>query len=96
MPKRPDTFTLAAPSKPQRAPRPKTAQRGYGSKWQAASRAFLRSNPLCRSCARVGNAVAARVVDHIRPHKGDKRLFWDRDNWQPLCFLCHNRKSATE
>jgi 5-methylcytosine-specific restriction protein A len=25
------------------------------------------------------------VVDHIIPHKGDQRLFWDRSNWQPLC-----------
>jgi 5-methylcytosine-specific restriction protein A len=24
------------------------------------------------------------------PHKGDRALFWDRDNWQPLCTSCHN------
>jgi 5-methylcytosine-specific restriction protein A len=36
------------------------------------------------------------VVDHIIPHKGDKKLFWSRDNWQSLCLSCHNRKSATE
>lgn len=25
------------------------------------------------------------VVDHITPHKGDQKLFWDRKNWQVLC-----------
>jgi 5-methylcytosine-specific restriction endonuclease McrA len=25
------------------------------------------------------------VVDHVIPHRGDTRLFWDRSNWQPLC-----------
>lgn len=24
-------------------------------------------------------------VDHIVPHKGDMALFWDSQNWQPLC-----------
>ena len=27
----------------------------------------------------------------IVAHKGDKRLFWDRSNWQPLCVTCHSR-----
>lgn len=40
--------------------------------------------------------MAATVVDHIIPHKGDQYLFWDRSNWQPLCKLCHDRKTATE
>jgi len=30
------------------------------------------------------------VVDHIIPHRGDKRLFWDRSNWQPLCHDHHD------
>jgi 5-methylcytosine-specific restriction endonuclease McrA len=30
------------------------------------------------------------VVDHIQPHRGDQRLFWDRRNWQPLCRTCHS------
>ena len=38
----------------------------------------------------------AREVDHIEPHKGDDTLFWDQDNWQPLCKPCHSRKTATE
>ncbi|MDE4173662.1 HNH endonuclease [Phaeobacter sp. PT47_59] len=33
----------------------------------------------------------ATVVDHIKAHRGDERLFWGRTNWQPLCASCHNR-----
>lgn len=36
------------------------------------------------------------MTDHIIPHRGDKRLFWDRSNWQPMCDRCHNIKRATE
>jgi 5-methylcytosine-specific restriction protein A len=38
------------------------------------------------------------VVDHIVPHRGDKKLFWDSSNWQALCDGqtgrgCHDRKT---
>ena len=36
--------------------------------------------------------TAAAVVDHVIPHLDDKALFWDRNNWQPLCKrFCANR-----
>lgn len=38
----------------------------------------------------------ATVVDHIKPHRGDKILFWDESNWQALCKQCHDRKTMTE
>ena len=71
------------------------ASRGYGSRWAKARRLFLESNPLCVECARSGKVERATVVDHIAPHKGDRDLFWDRGNWQPLCKRCHDRKTAT-
>ena len=40
--------------------------------------------------------IKATVVDHITPHRGDKKLFWDEDNWQPLCKRCHDKKTMTE
>lgn len=76
--------------------RPNANQRGYTYKWQKASKVFLSQNPLCRQCEKEGRIVVASVVDHIKPHKGNMKLFWDRDNWQPLCVNCHNRKTAKE
>lgn len=32
----------------------------------------------------------ANVVDHEVPHRGDQRLMWDRNNWQPLCTTHHS------
>lgn len=70
------------------------AQRGYDYKWRAARKRFLAQHPLCKECFEAGRISAAVVVDHIIPHKGDKKLFWDKANWQPLCGRCHNRKTA--
>jgi 5-methylcytosine-specific restriction protein A len=35
-------------------------------------------------------------VDHIIPHGGDMRLFWNRGNWAALCQSCHSRKTAKQ
>jgi 5-methylcytosine-specific restriction endonuclease McrA len=71
--------------------RPTSAQRGYGRKWRTESAADLAlpHNGRCR-CGAV-----ATMVDHIKAHKGDMRLFWDRANWQPSCFPCNSRKAVT-
>ncbi|MDE4302862.1 HNH endonuclease signature motif containing protein [Phaeobacter gallaeciensis] len=72
-------------------------RRLYASaKWKAAAKAFLRRHPLCRDCAELGAIEPATDVDHIKPHKGDRRVFWDRSNWQALCHRCHSRKTARE
>jgi len=73
-----------------------SAQRGYSSAWRKAREGYLRNHPLCKKHYDAGHLVPATVVDHIKPHKGDKALFWDSDNWQPLCKACHDRKTATE
>lgn len=41
-------------------------------------------------CEAQGRITAATVVDHIKPHKGDQGLFWDRANWQALCKPHHD------
>ncbi len=73
-------------------------KRGYTKKWQRASKAFLRANPLCQceECKASGRVVAATVVDHIVPHRGDMKLFWDRSNWQAMSKKHHDRKTARE
>jgi 5-methylcytosine-specific restriction protein A len=76
----------------QRPPelRASAAERGYGRRWQIASRAFLArpENRICAICQR----VAAECTDHIIPHGGDPVLFWDVANWQPACIRCNSRK----
>ena len=72
------------------------AGRGYGSRWQKASRRYLAANPLCAQCMKEGRYVRATVVDHIVPHRGDQKLFWDENNWQALCKRCHDRKTGRE
>lgn len=71
-------------------------KRLYGYAWQKASKAFLAENPLCTTCSEAGKLVAAAEVDHIKPHRGNRTMFWDKSNWQPLCKPCHSRKTATE
>jgi 5-methylcytosine-specific restriction protein A len=80
------------------SPRKSAAERGYGARWRLARAAFLShpENALCVLCKRRGHLAAARVVDHIIPHRGDLRLFWNSSNWQPLCFACHNEKAGKE
>lgn len=70
--------------------RPNAAQRGYGQKWRAYRSRFLRSYPFCALCHQRGVFTKATVVDHIVPHKGDKRLFWASTNHQALCQPCHD------
>lgn len=72
------------------------AQRGYGYKWQKAREGFLREHPLCVMCQAEGRVMVATVVDHITPHRGDMRLFWQRSNWQPLCATHHSRDKQRE
>ncbi|MCU7917087.1 MAG: HNH endonuclease [Candidatus Thiodiazotropha sp. (ex Epidulcina cf. delphinae)] len=62
----------------------------YGYRWQKAREAFLAKYPLCAEHARLGQTVVATVVDHVEPHRGCMKLFWDRDNWQSLCKQCHD------
>lgn len=73
-----------------------STERGYDGKWRKARRRWLAEHPLCAECDRHGRVTAANTVDHIIPHRGDRKLFWRRSNWQSLCAACHNRKTARE
>jgi 5-methylcytosine-specific restriction protein A len=73
--------------------RPSAAKRGYNTRWQKARQTFLARNALCAICKSRGKVSAATVVDHIVPHRGDTKRFWDKNNWQPLCTRCHNAKT---
>jgi 5-methylcytosine-specific restriction protein A len=68
----------------------------YNYRWYKARNLYIKQNALCVVCLTKGRVNTAQVVDHIKPHKGDVILFWDRKNWQSLCAECHNIKTAME
>jgi 5-methylcytosine-specific restriction enzyme A len=70
--------------------RASSSARGYNARWQKARATYLRSHPLCVRCEAIGRVTEASVVDHITPHRGDSKLFWDKANWQALCKRCHD------
>ncbi len=76
------------------ATRPSARQRGYDADWERVRADFL-ARPENRYCV-CGCGRRADVVDHIKPHKGDRTLFWDRANWQPMAFGCNSRKAARQ
>jgi 5-methylcytosine-specific restriction protein A len=74
-----------------------------GARWNASAAGQLYRTPAWRrlrarvlqhwkTCAACG--ADATVVDHIIPHKGDRRLFHDPRNLMPMCKPCHDRKTA--
>jgi 5-methylcytosine-specific restriction protein A len=68
----------------------------YTYQWRKVSKEFLKKHPLCVHCEREGRLIPATEVDHIKPHGGDRKLFWNKNNWQPLCKSCHSKKTAEE
>ena len=71
-------------------------RRMYGlERWRKRSKRQLREHPLCAKCLAKGLVVAAKIADHVVPHKGDPTLFWEGD-LQSLCARCHNSTKALE
>lgn len=73
------------------ATRPSASERGYDSKWSRERAAYLAAN---RTCVRCG--APATVVNHVVRHRGDKKLFWSRSNWEAVCAPCHNSTIQSE
>jgi 5-methylcytosine-specific restriction protein A len=67
------------------------------ARWKALRLAvFLRDLYQCRRCGQLEGDTALLVCDHIIPHRGDERLFWDEANLQTLCKPCHDRDKQRE
>jgi 5-methylcytosine-specific restriction protein A len=96
MPVRPPTFrpkgarTRRQAQAEHDARRGSARERGYTHRWDEQALAYRRQYPLCAGCEAIGKVVAAEVVDHIVPHKGDATLMWDRANWQSACGWHHD------
>lgn len=73
-----------------------SSKRGYNWRWRNYRVVFLREHPLCADHLARGMSVAATVVDHIIPHRGNEVLFWDTANHQALCAQCHSSAKQRE
>ncbi len=63
----------------------------YNTKaWYRLRYAQLTRVPMCEFCAKRRKVQPAQVVDHIKAHRGDERLFYDPANLQSLCKPCHD------
>ncbi|UXR29845.1 HNH endonuclease [Staphylococcus simulans] len=52
---------------------------------------LMENDYICKSCGR-----QAQMVDHIIPTKVDWSKRLEKENLQPLCYECHNRKTKRE
>lgn len=59
-----------------------------GLRW----RCLLRDHFTCQwpGCGRIEADTSKLVADHIEPHRGNRRLFFDLRNLQTLCKTCHD------
>jgi 5-methylcytosine-specific restriction endonuclease McrA len=74
--------------------RKSAARRGYDRKWKKARDAYLARHPSCVNIGKRRCTGTATCVDHIKDHRGNQALMWDRKNWQPMCAHCHSVKTA--
>jgi 5-methylcytosine-specific restriction enzyme A len=58
--------------------------------WEQLRIYVLNRDPICKICNREGSYIA----DHIKDHKGDPLLFFDRNNVQGVCKPCHDKKTG--
>lgn len=63
-------------------------------RWRKLRARHLAANRLCVMC--LPRPTVAKVVDHVKPHKGDMALFWDPANLQSLCLEHHNRVKQSQ
>lgn len=61
-------------------------------RWPPLRDQVLSEEALCRA----GCGRPPTVVDHIRPHRGNEQLAFDRANLQGMCKPCHDSKTARE
>ena len=64
--------------------------------WRRIRTIHLINNPLCECCSLHGFVELGKDVDHIIPHRGNKKVFSSADNLQSLCKSCHSRKTNHE
>lgn len=64
--------------------------------WKILRGLQLKREPYCRFCAEEGRQVRATVADHVEPHRGQHRLFFDPGRLQSLCKPHHDGRKQSE
>ena len=50
----------------------------------------------CAMCGRVASGKGQAIADHVKPHRGDRSLFFDATNLQCLCKACHDKHKQSQ
>ena len=81
---------------PKKESKPYTSATFYHSvAWRALRGKYIKENPLCAECKRLGVITPGTVIDHIVPiRKGGAAL--DERNLQTLCTRHHAIKTGKE
>lgn len=66
------------------------------AEWKRLRELHLQGEPVCRRCKARDLIVPAKIVDHIKPHRGNPTLFFDQNNLQSLCKQCHDGSKQSE
>jgi 5-methylcytosine-specific restriction enzyme A len=64
--------------------------------WHRMRTRQLRDYPWCRYCLELSTETRGTFVDHIKPHGGNAKLFFDDANLQTLCEMHHNSTKQRE
>ena len=56
-------------------------------RWRSLRDAHIEVQPFCERCDRI-----AALVHHRAPHMGDAALFFNANNLESLCVVCHNKE----
>jgi 5-methylcytosine-specific restriction enzyme A len=64
-------------------------------RWRKKSKAQLAKEPVCEMCLVHGRVTPATVADHVTPHRGDEKLFWE-GVLQSLCKHCHDSRKKQD
>jgi 5-methylcytosine-specific restriction protein A len=63
----------------------------HTKRWRELRAKQLELEPWCQCPYHKGKNEPAKIVGHIKQHKGGRELFWDPDNLWSLADLCHRK-----
>ena len=69
------------------------------SRWQKLRWSILQRDLFtCQmpGCGRIEAQTSKLVCDHIDPHRGDERKFWDERNLHCICKTCHDSEKQKQ